>query len=193
MRILAVNNYPTEERFRRLVRGLEAAGARVAKSRWSDSSAKRFNSFDGVVLSGSPDMLSSESAQRKYAVEVESIRGASVPLLGICFGHQLIGSAFGSRVVRGSHVLKYVETEILAPDPLFTGLPGRALVLESHDELVDRLPEGFSLLAKSKTSPIAAMKHSRRQIYGLQFHPERNSRARPDGSRILSNFVGGLS
>ena len=90
-------------------------------------------------------------------------------------------------------MLKFVETELLARDSLFEGLPRRALVLESHYEVVDRLPEGFSLLARSTTSAIAAMKHQKLPLYGLQFHPERSSRAKPDGNTLLSNFVKGLA
>jgi len=192
-RVLAVNNYPAVDRFVRLVEALKTNGASVSRARWSDSSARLFDGFDGVVLSGSPDMLSEERVQRKFGAEAEAVLKARVPVLGVCFGHQLIGHAFGSRVVKGPHVLKFVETELLAEDPLFKGLPRRISVLESHHEVVERMPSGFRLLAKSPTSALAAMKHRRLPLYGLQFHPERSSRAKPDGSLLLSNFVEGLA
>jgi GMP synthase-like glutamine amidotransferase len=190
--VLAVNNYPTEERFVRLIDSLTDNGGRVSTADWSDSSARLFNGFDGVVLSGSPDMLSEERVQRKFGPEAEAIRDAKVPILGICFGHQLVGHAFGSRVVRGRRVLRFVETVLLARDPLFRGLPRKVTVLESHHEVVERLPVGFSLLARSPTSALAAMKHHRLQVYGLQFHPERSSRAKPHGGLLLANFIGSL-
>ena len=193
MRVLAVNNYPSDERFIRLYDALRANGARTYKARWFDSSARVFNSFDGIVLSGSPDMLSEERVRKKFAPEIDAIGGTKVPLLGVCFGHQLLGLAFGSNVVTGRHVLKFVETELLREDPIFAGMPPKSLLLESHHEEVDKLPDGFSLLAKSRTSAIAAMKHPTLELYGLQFHPERSSKAKPDGNTLISNFVKGIA
>ncbi|HZW85180.1 MAG TPA: hypothetical protein VFE91_04690, partial [Nitrososphaerales archaeon] len=87
VRVLAVNNYPTRERFERLERGVRDAGAEVTSVDWPSASAKRFNSYDGVVLSGSPDMMSMEKIQKKFSVEVDAIRDSMAPVLGICFGH----------------------------------------------------------------------------------------------------------
>lgn len=191
--VLAVNNYLTDDRFIRLVKALRGKGAQVSEVRWSESSARLFNGFDGVVLSGSPAMLSEERIRRKFDAEAEAIREARVPVLGICFGHQLMACAFGSRVVKGPLVLKFVETEVLARDQLFRGLPRRVTVLESHREVVESLPKGFRLLARSRTSALAAMRHRMLPLYGLQFHPERSSKARPDGNFVLSNFIGMLA
>ncbi|MDV3277241.1 MAG: gamma-glutamyl-gamma-aminobutyrate hydrolase family protein [Nitrososphaerales archaeon] len=194
VRVLAVNNYPSLERFWRLKNSLEANGAKVSVGGWRESSAKLFNGYDGVVLSGAPDMLSEERTQRKFSAEAGAVIEARVPVLGICFGHQLIGRAFGSNVVKnGIHTLKFVETEVLARDPLFAGLLGRMTVFESHHEAVETLPERFRLLAKSPSSAIATMRHSSLPIYGLQFHPERNSPVKPDGNLVVSNFVRGLA
>jgi len=191
--VLAVNNYPAMKRFERLVGALSENGAHVTTADWQEASPERFNRFDGVVLSGSPAMLSQRRTQKKFAGELEAVKKTEVPLLGICFGHQLIGQAFGSRVVKGEgHVLRYVFTQLLGRDALFSGLPSRIEVLESHHEVLDSLPTGFELLARSESSRVAAMKHKELPIYSLQFHPERGSPARPDGKRVLSNFVAGL-
>jgi GMP synthase-like glutamine amidotransferase len=192
-RVLAINNYHSEDRFNRLKASLSSNGAKVRVANPTDCSASRFNGYDGVVLSGSPDMLSERRIQEKYAGEIEAIRGTKVPLLGICFGLQLVGCAFGSKVMKNGPMIKeYVDTQVLRPDLLFSGLPSTIRVFESHEEVVEPLPENFVLLARSPSSPIAAVKHSSLPIRGLQFHPERNSAAAPHGDTVVANFVRGL-
>jgi GMP synthase (glutamine-hydrolysing) len=193
-RVLAVNNYPSIERFDKLRDCLEANGATVAVTGWNGCSASRFNAFDGVALSGSPDMLSTLSPQTRYAAEIDSIRGTEVPLLGVCLGHQLIAIAFGSKVVKDARrVREFVRTDLLVDDPLFVGLPRSTMLLESREEVVESLPRGFARIAQSTTSAIAAMKHTRLPLYGLQFHPERYTTEYPAGNVIVRNFVRMLS
>jgi GMP synthase (glutamine-hydrolysing) len=189
-RVLAVNNYPTRERFLRLERCLDGNGAEVSSIKWNEASARKFNSFDGVALSGSPGMMSESRVHEKYRGEVEAILDSSVPILGVCFGHQMMAHAFGAEVVKdGSHILAMVETRVLSDDPLFEGLPRSLTLLESRYEVVKSLPRGFRLLARSETSQIATMKHEGRPLYGVQFHPERYTRANPDGNGVVGNFV----
>jgi len=192
-RLLAVNNYPSEDRFDRLRDSLASQGLEVTTANPEESYVSRFNEYDGVVLSGSPDMLSEEHIRNKYSMEIEAIKGTKVPLLGICFGLQLIGCAFGSQVVKKPPMIKeYVDTQVLLPDLLFAGLPPKIRVFESHEEIVQPLPKGFVLLAKSPSSPIAAARHATLPIRGLQFHPERNSSAEPHGQTVIANFVKSL-
>ncbi|MDV3293267.1 MAG: gamma-glutamyl-gamma-aminobutyrate hydrolase family protein [Nitrososphaerales archaeon] len=193
VRVLAVNNYPSIERFDRLRDSLASNGAEVTSADWRGANGSTFNKFDGVVLSGSPDMLSEHNVRTKFAKELEAISETKAPLLGICFGLQLIGCAFGSTVVKnGPMIREYVDTDVLRPDGLFEWLPPKIRVFESHEEAVSPLPSGFILLARSKTSPIAAMRHSTRPIRGLQFHPERNGAETPHGNTVVANFVKGL-
>jgi GMP synthase (glutamine-hydrolysing) len=193
-KVLAVNNYPTEERFERLRRCLIESGAQVTSIDWNEASASKFNQFDGVALSGAPDMLSQRKTQLKFRPEIEAIFEGKVPILGVCFGHQMMALAFGSEVVEdGEHVLKFVRTDVLSEDPLFTGLPRSLQLLESRHEIVASLPAHFRLLAKSQTSAIAAMKHDKLPLYGVQFHPERYTAENPDGRAVVGNFVGLLS
>ena len=190
VRVLAVNNYPTTERFERLRKSLAENGAEVTSTNWAGTRASRFNEFDGVALSGAPDMMSEESTQRKFRAEVDAIRDSHVTVLGVCFGHQLMAHAFGSRVVKDKeNVLRFVKTTALVRDPLFSGLPQNMMLLESRQEVVQTLPAGFQLIARSETSPIAAMKHETRPLYGVQFHPERCTPDNSAGNKVMRNFV----
>ena len=150
----------------------------------------RFGHIDGVVLSGSPDMMSKESVRTKYHAEVDAIIDSKVPVLGICFGHQMIARAFGAEVVKDRrHVLRMVKTKVLAEDSLFMGLPKSLMLLESRHEVVKSLPEGFRLIARSETSRVAAMRHDRRPLYGVQFHPVRYTERSPAGNMVAGNFI----
>lgn len=193
VKILAINNYPTTERFLRLRSCLEESAAEVSTTNWNGVSASTFRDFDGVALSGSPDMMSRDSTVAKYSAEIDAIRDSSVPVLGVCFGHQMIARAFGSCVVRArAPVLRFVKTKALSPDMLFGGLHSPAMLLESRHEIVKSLPRGFELLASSETTEVAAMKHRHRPIYGVQSHPERYSKRNGDGKMLVGNFVSSL-
>jgi len=190
VRVLAVNNYPTRERFERLESCVRGNGADVTSVEWDRVSTSMFDSYDGVALSGSPDMMSDPKIQAKYGKEIDAMVDTRVPVLGVCFGHQMMACAFGSEVVKDRrHVLDMVKTTVLAEDPLFIGLPRSMMLLESRHEIVKSLPKGFRRLARSETSEIATMKHETRPLYGVQFHPERYTKESPDGNAVVGNFV----
>jgi GMP synthase (glutamine-hydrolysing) len=190
VRVLVVNNYPSRERVQTLEMCIGGNGAAVTSVDWDGATAGKFNSFDGVVLSGSPAMMTEDGTKAKFQQEVDAILDSRVPVLGVCFGHQLMAHAFGAEVVKDTrHVLEMVKTTVLADDPLFDGLPGSLMLLESRYEVVKSLPDRFNLLARSATSRIAAMKRPGRPLYGVQFHPERFTKENPGGDRVLGNWV----
>jgi GMP synthase (glutamine-hydrolysing) len=189
-RVLVVNNYPTREGVETLEKCLQGNDATVASIEYGGVSAGRFDSCDGVVLSGSPAMVTDSRTKVEYQPEVYAILDSSAPILGICFGHQLIAHAFGAEVMRDTrHVKEMVKTTVLVHDPLFDRLPESLMLQESRYEVVKSLPEGFNLLATSARSRIAAMKRPGRPLYGVQFHPEDFTRENPDGDRVIGNFV----
>jgi GMP synthase (glutamine-hydrolysing) len=190
VRILVVNNYPARKGSETLEKCVGGNGATVVHAEWDEVSVAKFDSCDGVVLSGSPALLTDKTTPAKYRKEIDAMTDSRVPIMGVCFGHQLMAHAFGAEVVKdGRHVTRMVKTTVLADDPLFEGLPRSLMLRESRYEVVKSLPEGFNLLAKSETSRIAAMKHPARPLYGAQFHPEAYTKANPEGNRVVGNFV----
>ena len=190
VRVLVVNNYPGRERVEALERCLRGNGAEVVPAELEEVSPGRFDSYDAVALSGSPDMMTRPRTLSKFQPEVDAVLDSKAPILGVCFGHQLIAHAFGGGVVKDKRGVKeMVETTVLKEDPLFEGLPASLVLMESRYEVVKSLPDGFSLLARSATSKIAAMKHPSRLLYGVQFHPERFTKKHPDGDWVVGNFV----
>lgn len=145
---------------------------------------------DIVILTGSNFMLSKPDTRMVFQPEIDLVRKLDRPFLGICFGHQLIGTAYGSEVVDLGHNVREVkEIKLLGSDPIFEGLPGSIRVSESHRQALARVPEGFRHLAESATSQVEAIGHQKRPLYGLQFHPERSDEKHPHGRIILRNFV----
>ena len=138
---------------------------------------------------------------------LEVIRAARAPILGICAGHQLIGSAHhatwgplgplqhgevdpdprfapGQRKQRG-----FLSVQLDARCPLFHGLATTALLFQSHYWQLDDVPQGFVVRASSPWSPIQAIERLDRPVFGVQFHPERYDTDHPDGAVILRNFL----
>jgi GMP synthase (glutamine-hydrolysing) len=141
---------------------------------------------DGVVLSGGA--LSLEGTDTLGRVN-EWIDRISVPVLGICVGHQFLGRHFGGTVARaGSPEFGRVALSVDVPThPMFRGLPREMDVWASHNDQVVRVPEGWSALAHSPSCAVEAMAHPSRPIWGVQFHPEVEHTQ--GGVELLRNFV----
>ena len=139
----------------------------------------------GIILSGGP-----ASVVEAGAPTVDpAIFDLGVPVLGICYGLQLMAKLLGGQVA-GSQKREFgaAPLEVEASQLLFDGLAGRRLdVWMSHGDRVERLPSGFVPIASSPGAPFAAVAHRARSLFGVQFHPEVVHT--PDGVRILENFV----
>jgi GMP synthase (glutamine-hydrolysing) len=140
----------------------------------------------GIVLSGGPASVYAEGSPDVDPRVFE----AGVPVLGICYGLQLMAKHLGG-VVEPAERREYGPAQLKreVADALFEGLPapGEQRVWMSHGDRVLRLPAEFRVLATSDNSPFAAVRHSARRLYGLQFHPEVVHTE--EGARILANFV----
>jgi GMP synthase (glutamine-hydrolysing) len=109
----------------------------------------------------------------------------SIPVLGICFGHQIIGlqhGAFGSMMREDRDVQ---EIEFLQSDDLFSRMPTICQMMEDHCEAIS-IPEHFILLASSDVCVNEAMKHNTKALYGVQFHPEVSGNM---GRVLIENFI----
>jgi GMP synthase (glutamine-hydrolysing) len=138
----------------------------------------------GIVLSGGPDSVYAKGAPR-CAPEVFAL---GVPVLGICYGMQLMGQALGGRVrPAGTREFGHAELRVLRPSPLFTGVDATSPVWMSHGDSIDRAPRGFSVTGATAGTRVAAMEDRVRSLFAIQFHPEVRHTAQ--GMRVLANFL----
>lgn len=158
-----------------------------------------------VVVSGHSTLID-DYDPGTLAPLVELIRETPHPVLGLCGGHQLIGLAFGEQpapmgaLAAGAsdphpEIAPGMKKEwgpsrvrVTARDPLFQGLPETVVVEQRHFWELKAVPPGFVRLAGSDSCPVQAIRHERRPLYGVQFHPERYTELHPDGRTILANF-----
>ncbi|MBW7883474.1 MAG: glutamine-hydrolyzing GMP synthase [Caldilineaceae bacterium] len=144
---------------------------------------------EGIILSGGPNSVYEPGAPSLSP----AVLAAGVPVLGICYGLQLLAHELGGRVSAssereyGAATIRVTGSEAAADNGLFADLPPVLDVWMSHGDRVERLPEGFLAIAHSDNSPLAAIANENRCIYGIQFHPEVVHT--PKGRDILSNFV----
>ena len=138
----------------------------------------------GLILSGGPQSVTDEHVRMMRA----RLAGYGNPILGICFGHQLLAKLHGGRLVHGSE-RQYGPAPIRC-DPaahLFLGLPVEQTVWMSHGDHVAELPPRFRATAAAEACAFAAYEADNRPIYGVQFHPEVVHT--PHGGAILKNFL----
>ena len=140
----------------------------------------------GIILSGGP-----ASAYESGVPQIDkSIFGIGIPILGICYGLQLIGIAYG-KVIPGM-IKEYGKKELIVKSngKLLKGLEKKEQIWMSHGDLVESLSKDFKILAKTDSCPIAAMENDAKKLYGLQFHPEVVHTLK--GMQILKNFIFGI-
>ncbi|MBE0448767.1 MAG: type 1 glutamine amidotransferase [Actinobacteria bacterium] len=131
------------------------------------------DSVAGLVVGGG--LPSVNDPKRWISDEIELVQRAIVsriPILGICFGHQLIAKVFGTEVVRRELRAGFADIEKVEDDPIFSGLPSRWRSSVYHRDQVESVPEGFRLIATAGYCAVQAMRHSELPIWTVQFHPE---------------------
>jgi GMP synthase (glutamine-hydrolysing) len=138
----------------------------------------------GLILSGGPASVYSEDAYRMDP----SILELGIPVLGICYGHQLLADLTGGAVANtGSAEYGNTDLEVTRGSILLKDLPGEQQVWMSHQDQVVEPPEGFVAVATTPGSKVAAMEDRARGLYGVQFHPEVGHT--PRGNEILRRFL----
>lgn len=142
----------------------------------------------GIILSGGPSSVYEEGAP----VSSEALLDLGIPILGICYGLQLIAVQAGGRVAHSDR-REYgpAVIEILKTDALFDGFEQTSeeerRVWMSHGDRVESLADQFEILARTQNSPVCAVKHVYKPIWGLQFHPEVHHTV--SGGKIIRNFI----
>jgi GMP synthase (glutamine-hydrolysing) len=194
LKIVVVNNYKEPKPAKRAVENIEKSTEQSAEKidytepelydRVMDSRP------DLVILTGSSALLSKPRTREQFKAEMDLVRKADFPILGICYGHQIIGAAFGvpmrdlGQMFRG-----YEKVNVVRKHLLFEGLPSELVVSESHRQELTEVPGEFQHLAQSTTSKVEAIVHRSRPIYGVQFHPERSNEDYPHGRMIIQNLL----
>jgi GMP synthase (glutamine-hydrolysing) len=150
-----------------------------------DTSVEKIKSLapKGIIFTGGPNSVYAENAPlvSKELFELE------IPVLGICYGCQLIAHLLGGSVKKGDsreygrQNIEYFQSK------LFEEVPLKAVCWMSHTDLVEKLPPGFEIIASTSTCKAAAIENKEKNIYGLQFHPEVYHT--DSGSKILRNFL----
>ena len=137
----------------------------------------------GIIFTGGPSSVYEENAP----VPDERIFTLNVPVLGICYGSQLIAKLTGGSVKRAPK-REYGKSDIAYSDGmLFKGMTGKSVCWMSHTDYIDNLPKDFKITAKTDTCPVAAYENVSKGLYGVQFHPEVAHTKK--GTKILKNFL----
>lgn len=150
------------------------------------SDIKKFKNLQGIVISpgpGTPD-------DSGICIDVIKEYGKTIPILGICLGHQAIAQAYGGKVIKAKEI-KHGKTSMIihVEDKLFKGIKNPMRAMRYHSLIVDDkcIPQEFIKTAESDDGVLMGIKHKNYPIYGLQFHPE--SILTECGHEIIKNFL----
>jgi GMP synthase (glutamine-hydrolysing) len=157
-----------------------------------ETSADQLSGISGIIISGGPRSVTEAGSPRVDP----SILSMGVPILGICYGHQLLAASMPGGIVKPSYSREYGLAQLKlarataggpTSDDLFDGIPDSSRVWVSHGDSVEKLPDCFEVLGRTDDCAVAAMRHEGRKIFGVQFHPEVTHTEY--GARLLRNFV----
>jgi len=149
-----------------------------------NTKSTELNEYKGIILSGGPS-----SIYEKGAPTVDKkIFDLGIPILGICYGHQIIAHILGGKVIPGkTKEYGFTNIEIKKKREIFDGLEDSEIVWMSHGDLVETVPNGFDIYADSRNCPVTAMGDNKKKIYGIQFHSEVTHTKK--GNKIFENFI----
>lgn len=140
--------------------------------------------YSGIIFTGGPNSVYDESSPHYDPAILE----AGIPILGICYGHQLMSYMAGGEITGAEDSSEYGSTRVrISENTLFEGVEKESICWMSHTDYVKTPPEGFSIIAETDKCPCAAMCDETRKLYGVQFHPEVSHTVY--GKQIISNFL----
>lgn len=140
--------------------------------------------YKGIIFTGGPNSVYDPSSPTFD----KGILDIGIPILGICYGDQLMAYLAGGAVETADHASEYGKTQlVVSEDPLFKGVPEKSICWMSHTDRINQPPEGFAVIAHTEKCPCAAMGNAEKKLYGVQFHPEVSHTEY--GRQILANFL----
>ncbi len=142
----------------------------------------------GIIFTGGPSVVTEENAPRVEA----ALFSAGIPILGICYGCQLMGYILGGKVAKAQQ-REYGKTDLkisFSGSALFAGVSANTSSWMSHTYFISEAPADFMITAATDTCPVAAMENASKKLYGVQFHPEVVHT--PEGQKMLENFLFGV-
>ncbi|MDD5337481.1 MAG: GMP synthase subunit A [Candidatus ainarchaeum sp.] len=146
---------------------------------------------DKIIMSGGPSSVFTPEEKDRLTMKIVKAvweRKIDVPLLGVCWGHQMIGYVLGGKVAKGASAeYGFAKITVDNEDLIFRGMPREFNAWVSHFDEVKEAPPDFEALAHSDTCKIEAMRHKNRDIFSVQFHPE--VWHTQNGEKILENFL----
>jgi GMP synthase (glutamine-hydrolysing) len=160
-------------------------GYEAEEKNWQVFSPADYGKQEKIIFSGSPTFLT-EVDNAPYIERYSCIKEGKVPVLGICFGHQVMGIVHGAEIFRGIPVRTEIQINVVKEDVLFQDLAPVTRMTEDHTEGIT-LPPSFIHLAYSSEYTIEAMRHPCLPLWGIQFHPEVSG---ANGKRLIKNFLG---
>jgi GMP synthase-like glutamine amidotransferase len=154
--------------------------------------------ISAVVVSGSEARITTPEDKAKFTSVIHLIKNCRVPLLGICFGHQLLCSTFGAETaaLKSPVIDRFEQVKIIQTGDIFSRFRSGQNVpfAQWHNDYVVKASldaAGFRLLADSSTCEVEAVKLKDKLLFGVQFHPERvtiGNKTHPEGHRVIDNF-----
>lgn len=161
-----------------------ACGREAEVLDWKEPQEKTAD-IEGIIFSGSPTFFT-EVDHAPYHEKISPLLQWNVPVLGICFGHQLLGILHGAKIFRGTTIERDEKITLLKEDALLKNLGSEFVMKEDHSEGIE-LPGNFFHLASSASFPVEGMKHKEKNFWGVQFHPEVSGE---NGMVLFRNFMG---
>jgi GMP synthase (glutamine-hydrolysing) len=139
---------------------------------------------EGIILSGGPASIYEPNSPRVD----KGIFDLNIPVLGICYGLQYMVDVLGGKVIQSAkREYGFAELHITRREGIFSGVTEDTRCWMSHGDTIDQLPVGFEITAATANTRVAAVENQKRQLYGLQFHPEVVHT--PEGKKMLENFL----
>jgi GMP synthase-like glutamine amidotransferase len=155
--ILILNNYAENETVQQIVEAVQQyTNVPIEVISFKQVKEIDSNKTSCLILSGSRCNLSDKEDEKKYVDEIELVKALQAPLLGICFGHHILGRAYATEILRGKWIKKTEKVKILASNELFSSWDtgNEITVEESHGDYIKEPPRGFTSLARSESCRI---------------------------------------